>query len=47
MRGDVSKTVDANRMIEATLAMDGRIDILVNCAGIDPSGPDVNSDLDK
>jgi NAD(P)-dependent dehydrogenase (short-subunit alcohol dehydrogenase family) len=42
--GDVSNEEDVSRMIEATLGIEGRIDILVNSAGIDPSGPGVDAD---
>ncbi len=36
--GDVSKYEDATRMVEATVSFGGRIDVLVNNAGIDPGG---------
>jgi meso-butanediol dehydrogenase / (S,S)-butanediol dehydrogenase / diacetyl reductase len=42
--GDVSKREDVMRTVETTLALEGRLDILVNCAGIDPSGPGVDDD---
>jgi meso-butanediol dehydrogenase / (S,S)-butanediol dehydrogenase / diacetyl reductase len=42
--GDVSDAEDVARMIDATLAMEGKIDILINSAGIDPSGPGVDAD---
>ena len=42
--GDVSNGGDVTRMIETTLGIEGRIDILVNSAGIDPSGPGVDTD---
>jgi meso-butanediol dehydrogenase / (S,S)-butanediol dehydrogenase / diacetyl reductase len=43
--GDVSNADHVNGMIDATLALGGRIDILVNSAAIDPTGPEVNKDL--
>ncbi len=42
--GDVSKQEDAVRMVEATLAFGGKIDVLVNNAGIDPGGSVVDLD---
>jgi len=36
--GDVSKYEDATRMVEKTVTFGGRIDVLVNNAGIDPGG---------
>lgn len=43
--GDVSKDEDAERMVSATLAFGGRIDVLVNNAGINNYGP--ITDLDS
>ena len=43
--GDVSTLKDVERMVEATLALGAKIDVLVNSAGIDPSGPEVNGDV--
>ncbi len=43
--GDVSLLKDVERMIGDTLALGGKIDILVNSAGIDPSGPEVDGDI--
>jgi meso-butanediol dehydrogenase / (S,S)-butanediol dehydrogenase / diacetyl reductase len=42
--GDVSNTEDVIRMVAETLKIGGRIDVLVNSAGIDPSGPQVDGD---
>ena len=36
--GDVTKLEDARRMVETTLRISGKIDILVNNAAIDPGG---------
>ncbi|MFC1884606.1 SDR family NAD(P)-dependent oxidoreductase [Thermodesulfobacteriota bacterium] len=36
--GDVSKYEDIERMVETTLKFEGRLDVLVNNAGIDPGG---------
>jgi meso-butanediol dehydrogenase / (S,S)-butanediol dehydrogenase / diacetyl reductase len=36
--GDVSKYEDATRMVEKAVTFGGRIDVLVNNAGIDPGG---------
>jgi meso-butanediol dehydrogenase / (S,S)-butanediol dehydrogenase / diacetyl reductase len=44
--GDVSNFEDVERMVETTLAFGSKIDILVNSAGIDPSGPEVSSEND-
>ena len=43
--GDVSVLNDVEHMVEHALAIEDRIDILVNSAGIDPSGPEVNADI--
>jgi len=47
--GDVTSLQDAERMVEATLKFGGKIDVLVNNAGIDPPGKitDVEVDLWK
>jgi meso-butanediol dehydrogenase/(S,S)-butanediol dehydrogenase/diacetyl reductase len=42
--GDVSKLEDAKRMVDATVSFGGRIDVLVNNAGIDPGGSVVDLD---
>lgn len=42
--GDVSKDEDARRMVEATVKFGGKIDVLVNNAGIDPGGSVVDLD---
>lgn len=42
--GDVSKLEDARRMVESTVEFGGRIDVLVNNAGIDPGGTIVDVD---
>jgi meso-butanediol dehydrogenase/(S,S)-butanediol dehydrogenase/diacetyl reductase len=44
--GDVSKLEDAKRMVETTVKFGGRIDVLVNNAGIDPGGTIVDIDPD-
>jgi len=36
--GDVTSYEDAERMVETTLAFGGKVDVLVNNAGIDPGG---------
>ena len=47
LAGDVSKPLDVGRMVEVTLKKFGRIDVLVNAAGIyGPIGPFVENDLD-
>jgi NAD(P)-dependent dehydrogenase (short-subunit alcohol dehydrogenase family) len=42
--GDVSKLEDAKRMVETTVDFGGKIDVLVNNAGIDPGGTIVDID---
>jgi len=44
--GDVSKYEDALRMVDATLKFGGRLDVLVNNAGIDPGGTVADIDPD-
>jgi meso-butanediol dehydrogenase/(S,S)-butanediol dehydrogenase/diacetyl reductase len=44
--GDVSKYGDAERMVETALKLDGRLDVLVNNAGIDPGGTVTDLDLE-
>ena len=39
--GDVTNLGDANRMVETALGFTGRLDVLVNCAAIDPGGKTV------
>jgi meso-butanediol dehydrogenase/(S,S)-butanediol dehydrogenase/diacetyl reductase len=36
--GDVTKVEDVGRMVETALALEGRLDVVVNNAGIDPGG---------
>ena len=36
--GDVTKVEEVKRMVDATLAFGGRLDVVVNNAGIDPGG---------
>ena len=36
--GDVTKVEDVKRMVETALAFEGRLDVVVNNAGIDPGG---------
>jgi dihydroanticapsin dehydrogenase len=43
---DVSKPQDVDKMITATLALGGKLDILVNSAGIDPHGKEIEESLD-
>ncbi|MBI5585001.1 MAG: SDR family oxidoreductase [Deltaproteobacteria bacterium] len=45
--GDVSDYGDARRMVDQTLAFGGRIDVLVNNAGIDPGGSVADLDPDQ
>ena len=42
--GDVTKLEDAKRMVDATISFGGKIDVLVNNAGIDPGGSVVDLD---
>ncbi|OFW56739.1 MAG: hypothetical protein A2133_12205 [Actinobacteria bacterium RBG_16_64_13] len=42
--GDVSKLDDAKRMVDVTVEFGGKIDVLVNNAGIDPGGTVVSLD---
>ncbi len=44
--GDVSKLEDAERMVETALSFNGRLDILVNNAAIDPAASVVDMDPD-
>jgi NAD(P)-dependent dehydrogenase (short-subunit alcohol dehydrogenase family) len=44
--GDVSNLEDAKKMVEATVAFGGKIDVLVNNAAIDPGGSVVDLDPD-
>jgi len=44
--GDVSKFEDVQKMVAATIEFGGRIDVLVNNAGIDPGGTVTDVDLD-
>ncbi len=45
--GDVTKLEDVQRMVEAAAAFGGRLDVVVNNAGIDPGGTvtDIDPDL--
>jgi meso-butanediol dehydrogenase / (S,S)-butanediol dehydrogenase / diacetyl reductase len=43
--GDVTKLEDAQRMVKATLDFGGKLDVLVNNAGIDPPGTIVDIDV--
>ena len=45
--GDVSSPDDAKAMVEATVKFGGKIDVLVNNAGIDPSGTVVNIPIEQ
>jgi meso-butanediol dehydrogenase/(S,S)-butanediol dehydrogenase/diacetyl reductase len=42
--GDVSKLEDAKRMVDTTVEFGGKIDVLINNAGIDPGGSVVDVD---
>ena len=42
--GDVTNLEDVRRMVDTTLALGGKIDVLVNNAGIDPGGTIVDID---
>lgn len=44
--GDINKDEDIEKMVEATVQWGGKIDALVNCAGINVEGGVVNVDLD-
>jgi NAD(P)-dependent dehydrogenase (short-subunit alcohol dehydrogenase family) len=44
--GDVSKLEDVQRMVEATVKFGGKLDVLVNNAGIDPGGTVTDIDLE-
>ena len=44
--GDVSDLKDVERMVEVTLKFGGKIDILVNSAGIDPNTRGAKVDLE-
>lgn len=43
--GDITRVEDVQDMVETALSFGGRLDILVNCAGIDP--PDHDPDIFK
>ena len=43
--GDVSKLGDVERMVETTVKFGGKLDVLVNNAGIDPGGTVTDTDL--
>lgn len=43
--GDVSKPEDAKRMVETTIELGGKINVLVNNAGIDPPGTVTEVDI--
>ncbi|WP_083511859.1 SDR family NAD(P)-dependent oxidoreductase [Alicyclobacillus acidiphilus] len=42
LEGDVSSPADVNRTVDAAIAKFGRIDILVNCAGVSLAHPSVD-----
>lgn len=44
--GDISKVEDVEKMVAATLAFGGRLDVLVNNAAIDPGGTITDIDLE-
>ena len=44
--GDVTKFDDVKKMVDATVKFGGKIDILINNAGIDPGGSIVDIDID-
>ena len=43
--GDVTNVADTQRMAAATLAWGGKIDVVINCAAIDPGGAVAEVDL--
>ncbi len=45
-RGDVTKFEDVQRMVKATMTLGGKVDTVVNNAGIDPGGTVVDVDID-
>jgi meso-butanediol dehydrogenase/(S,S)-butanediol dehydrogenase/diacetyl reductase len=45
--GDVTKLDDVKQMVKETLDFGGKIDVLVNNAGIDPPGTIVDVDVDR
>ncbi|MEX0761478.1 MAG: SDR family oxidoreductase [Dehalococcoidia bacterium] len=47
MAGDVSKKADARRMVEDTIARHGRLDVLVNSAGVTPRYAPADWDFDE
>jgi NAD(P)-dependent dehydrogenase (short-subunit alcohol dehydrogenase family) len=46
-QGDVSKYEQAQAMVKSTIEFGGRIDVLVNNAGIDPAGSIVELDIEQ
>lgn len=44
--GDVTKFEDAKKMVDAAVKFGGKIDVLVNNAGIDPGGSILDIDID-